>query len=181
MSGTGSLAVVSSSENKPGSVGQPPAPQFGVIFKMEVLEISKNSIQDVDLLIELMHQQMQDINSEKDRTSTESAVRNALKPESRAVFFFAKLDESPIGVAFVNIGSGIESGGDYLWINEIQISPQYRGKGFGSKLLNHILQWSQKNCMKSILCVADVSNIASQSLFRSEGFEVEDIKWIKKI
>ncbi len=132
------------------------------------------------MLIDLMHQQMVDINSTKNRSSIEAAVRNALKPESRALFFLAKEKNIAIGVALVNVGSGIEAGGDYAWINEIQISPQFRGKGFGLRLLKHVLNWLRKNALKSILCVANIDNMVSQSLFRSAGFELEDIKWMSK-
>lgn len=147
---------------------------------MELTEITEYNA-EIDVLIEVLYQQMLDINAEKDRSSIESAIKNALKPESRAMFFLAKDNNIPIGLAFINICSGIESGGDYVWINEIQIIPQFRGKGFGSDLLRCIMQWSKNNNMKAILCVADIKNSVSQSFFKSAGFTVEDIKWMKKI
>jgi GNAT superfamily N-acetyltransferase len=147
---------------------------------MDIVEINKHNTKEVEVLIDLMHQQMLDINSEKDRSSIASAIRNALKPDSRAIFFLAKQNEIPIGAAFINICSGIESGGDYVWINEIQIIPEFRGKGFGSRLLRHILEWSKSNNMKAMLSIAGIKNTVSQSLFKSAGFAVEDIKWMKK-
>lgn len=151
-----------------------------VIFKMDIIEINSHNAKEIDVLVDLMHQQMIDINSEKDRASIKSAINNALKPESRAVFFLAKQNENPIGIAFINVCSGIESGGDYIWINEIQILPQYRGKGFGTELLNHVVNWSKSKNMKSILSMAGVKNNVSLSLFKPAGFEIEDVKWIQK-
>ncbi len=152
----------------------------GVIFKMDIIEISSHNIKEIDVLVDLMHQQMIDINSKKDRASIKSAINNALKPESRAVFFLAKQNENPIGVAFINICSGIESGGDYIWINEIQILPQYIGKGFGTELLKHVVNWSKSKSIKSILSMSGVKNKVSQSMFASAGFEIGDVKWIEK-
>jgi GNAT superfamily N-acetyltransferase len=147
---------------------------------MDIVEISKNNSQDIDKLIDLLDQQMHDIDAAKDKSEIRHTVKNALKPESRALFFLAKERNSPVGAAFVNIGSGIQSGGDYIWINEIQILPQHRGRGYGSKLLNHVLEWASKNSMQSVISVTDIDNSASQALFRSAGFEMENIKWINK-
>ena len=147
---------------------------------MEILEITGHNKKELDVLVDLMYQQMIDINSEKDRPSIESAINNALKPESRTIFFLAKQNENTVGIAFINVCSGIESGGDYVWINELQILPQYRGKGFGAELLKHVVAWAKSKNIKSVLSVAGVKNKISQSLFKSAGFEIEDIKWIKK-
>ena len=151
-----------------------------VIFEMNIIEINGHNAKEIDVLVNLMYQQMIEINSEKDRTSIKSAINNALKPGSRAVFFLAKQNENPIGLAFINICCGIESGGDYIWINEIEILPQYRSKGFGTELLNHVVNWSKSKNIKSISSMTGIKNNVSQSMFASAGFEIEDVKWIEK-
>ena len=147
---------------------------------MDIIEISSHNTKEMDVLADLMHQQMIDINCEKDRASIASAINNALKPESRAVFLLAKQNGVPVGMVFINICSGIESGGDYIWINEIQILPKYRGKGFGTELLNHVVNWSKSKNIKYISSITGVKNNVSQSLFKSAGFKIEDMKWIEK-
>ena len=147
---------------------------------MKILEITDANTEDFYPLVDLLYQQMVDIGSEHSCLSIESAIKNALKPESRALFFLAKKDTIPTGVVFANICSGTESGGDYIWINEIQIPPDYRGKGIGKKLLNHVLQWSKRNNMKTVLGVTGIGNSASRALFKSENFTINDIKWMEK-
>ena len=147
---------------------------------MNVIELDNPEISDFQILVDLMFQQMSDIGSSKERSSVESAARNALKSESRTRFFLAKNDEVAIGAAFINICSGIESGGDYVWVNEIQISPDFRKQGLGKKLLDHILRWAKHNNYKFVMGVADQENTSSQALFESRGFSVEDTKWMIK-
>ena len=147
---------------------------------MEIIEINCSDTSDFELLVEILSQQMNDIGSIKSRLAIETAIQNALKPNSRAFFFLAKHDNIPIGLVFMNICSGIESGGDYIWINEILILPQYRGKGFGTELLNHVVNWSKSNNIKSIISMTGIKNNVSQSMFSSAGFEIEDVKWIEK-
>jgi len=148
---------------------------------MKIIEINNLSTKYLKDLAGLLYQQMHDINSENDLLQIEITIKNALKPESRALFFLARKDQISLGMVFINICSGIESGGDYIWINEIQISPEFRSQGIGKKLLNHVLKWSGRNNMKTVLCVADMNNTVSQSLFQSAGFSLENIKWMKKI
>ena len=147
---------------------------------MKIIEINNLDTEEIQILTDLLYQQMLDINSKSSRSAIESSIHNALKPESRALFFLAKEDEIPVGVVFVNICSGIESGGDYVWINEIQISPDYRRKGIGKRLLKHVLDWSRRNKMKTVLGVTGLINYSSQALFKSENFDIEDTKWMNK-
>lgn len=147
---------------------------------MQIIIIANVDTKELETLIDILYQQMLDIKSKKSRSSIELAIKNALKPEARSLFFLAKQDTIPIGVVFVNICSGIESGGDYIWINEIQISPEFRGKGVGRKLLRYVLTWAKEHSMKSVLGVTDIDNNPSQALFKSEGFDVEEIMWMKK-
>ncbi len=148
---------------------------------MEIIQISNSDTPYFELLVEALSQQMKDIGSNKSRSAIESAIQNALKPDSRAIFFLAKQDNVPIGTVFMNVCSGIESGGDYVWINEIQISPNYRGKGYGKELLNHVFEWSKMNSIKTMLSISGTNNTASQALFKSENFILDNIKWMERI
>ena len=147
---------------------------------MEISKIESLDTSDLGKLVDVFSQQMSDIGSNKKRSEIEIAIKNALKPESRAIFFLVKQEGVPIGVVFANICSGIESGGDYVWINEIQILPNQRGKGYGKELLQHLLEWSKANDIKTVLGVAGASNIGSQAMFMSEDFIIDDIKWISR-
>jgi GNAT superfamily N-acetyltransferase len=145
---------------------------------MEINKIDSSDTNDYSMLLDMLSQQMNDIGSHKSISSIESSLQNALKPDSRAICFLAKQDNVPIGMVFMNVCSGIESGGDYVWINEIRILPDQRGKGYGKELLNHVLEWSKMNDIQTVLGVTGISNNASQALFESENFIIDDIKWM---
>jgi len=131
---------------------------------MEIIKIDSSDTNDYSMLLDMLSQQMNDIGSHKS--------------DSRAICFLAKQDNVPIGMVFMNVCSGIESGGDYVWINEIRILPDQRGKGYGKELLNHVLEWSKMNDIQTVLGVTGISNNASQALFESENFIIDDIKWM---
>ena len=145
---------------------------------MNVIEITDSSDRHIGILKDLLHQQMIDIGSEKTGEVIESAIKNALKQGSRARFLLARLNSEAVGMVFLNVCSGIESEGDYVWLNEIQIKKEYRKQGIGRKLLDYVVNWAKANNYKCILGVTDPENKASQHLFRSGGFGVSDIRWL---
>lgn len=147
---------------------------------MEIIEINSPDTAYFELLVDAFSQQMKDIGSIKKHEEIAAAIRNTLKPESRALFFLAKQYGFPVGAVFINICSGIESGGDYVWLNEIQISPDHRGQGYGGILLNHVLEWAQTKGMKAILGITSEQNMPSQVLFQSRDFAIEEVMWMSR-
>jgi GNAT superfamily N-acetyltransferase len=89
------------------------------------LHDSLDSIPRLDALFELLQAEL--------RVEVRSSLAHALQPGSRAklvVLSEARTGE-PAGFAFFNVGSGLESGGDYIWLNEIHVSESFRGQGGG--------------------------------------------------
>lgn len=147
---------------------------------MEIIEIDRQDTSELPFLVELLHQQMKDIAAKKSKSEIRNSLLNALKPESRAVIFLAKEENKPLGMAFINVCCGIESGGDYVWINELQISPEFRRQGIAGKILNHVFNWSKARNMKANYAVTDETNLASQSLFKSVGYKIGNIRWMER-
>ncbi len=130
-------------------------------------------------LLNLLESQMLDIGALKSLEKIKASVKNALKPESRAKFFILyEMDQKPIGLIFFNICSGIESGGDYIWLNEIQILRPYRRKEFGKYFLQFLINWAKANEIKYISTMTSHQNIPSQNLFKSHGFDISNFKWM---
>jgi len=154
--------------------------ELGAMDHIEFIKIEKSETPYFEPLVDAFTQQMNDIGSNRSRLDVELAIKNALKPGSRALIFLAMDNDAIVGTVLLNICSGIESGGDYIWINEIQILPNQRRKGYGRKLLRHVLEWSRLNNIKTVLGIADVKNKASFGLFRSENFNINNMKWMSR-
>ncbi|RPI74572.1 MAG: GNAT family N-acetyltransferase, partial [Desulfobacteraceae bacterium] len=56
--------------------------------------------------------------------------------------------------------------------------PIFRKQGHGKHLLNHIVQWAQKNRYKHVFAVTAPKNTASQTLFQSMGFQTAETQWL---
>src|SRR3989304_4718111 len=89
-----------------------------------------DSIPRLDALLELLRAQLPD-------SDVRASLARVLLPGSPAKLLVLSEGDcaEPVGFAFFNVGSGLETGGDYLWLNEIHVSAQYRGQGGGRMMM----------------------------------------------
>jgi len=138
-------------------------------------------IQDFERVITLVQQQMSFIGYHQERDDVASEIRNSMKAESRSVFFVAyEEDQSAIGFAYGNICCGLETRGDYFWLNELYVSVESRKQGLGSELLEHVQTWSKQQGCSYLAMVTHPTNAKAQALYRDMGFELEELVWVDK-
>jgi GNAT superfamily N-acetyltransferase len=145
---------------------------------MEIKEIRTIEDGGSDDLFSLLDEQMRCIGAPKPGPVLRSSIENALRADSRSLFFLVFDPDRAIGVAFLNLCSGIESEGDYVWLNEIHITESHRNRGVGRMLLRHIADWARRHKCTRMVGVTARENSASRELFRSEGFRVSDVEWV---
>lgn len=79
-------------------------------------------------------------------------------------------DGTAIGMSYYNFGTGYACGGLYLWLNGIYIRPEYQKRGYGSRLLEYMVEDGRHQGMTLFLCSRHPANMASHNLFRRAGF-----------
>jgi len=150
--------------------------QYSIVPYRQTLEIA-----DFSHVVQLIQKQMQFIGYTKTSDEIVSVIRNAMKSGSRSVFFVAyEEDETAAGFAYGNVCSGMENGGDYLWLNELYVSPECRNQGLGSDLLSFVQAWAKANGCVYVAMVTHPTNERAQDLYRSNGFELEQLVWVDK-
>lgn len=132
-------------------------------------------------LLKMIGEQMSHIGSSSESKRLRSALKNALKSESRAYLFLSISEKEELqGFAFTNICSGLESGADYLWINELHIDEKFRKKGLAEEILSFIKLWAIKKSMPYMACISSSSNTPAQTLYKKMGFEISETLWVDK-
>lgn len=149
---------------------------------MKIIELNrlsgKKAIEDLNLML---IEQMKEINIDIDNEKIQKAINNAMKINSKAYFFILYTDENkPVGLCFFNVSSGIESGGDYIWLNELHIKKEYRKMGYGDYLLKFLNDWAKNNRCVNIVCITSTKNEASQKLFKNNDFALHNVVWAEK-
>ena len=149
---------------------------------MEEIRVAEKgtTLEHIDSLISLILKQMEAIGSEKDYGHVKRAIINASRDSSNAVFFLYFKDETMIAFAFGNVCAGLETGADYLWLNELFVDGTFRKMNIGSKILSFIEKWSKERDIKYLACITGSENVPAQNLYMKNGFELSKTVWVDK-
>jgi len=80
-------------------------------------------------------------------TSAEELARTLLGPQAKAHCLVCELDGRPVGYAvyFYNYSTWLGRNG--IWLEDVYVTPAYRGRGAGKALLRHVAQIAvAENC-----------------------------------
>ncbi len=81
-------------------------------------------------------------------------------------FFVAKSENKIVGYG------GIYTVLDEGYITNIAVLPEFRKKGFGTKIVNKIIDFSKEKALKFVTLEVRVSNTDAINLYKSFGFEI---------
>ncbi len=148
--------------------------QIKIITKFEEIE-------SLGKVISLIQKQMIVIGGFSDTDHIKNALKNALKPKSRS-FLFLWYSNADIPGAFVfsNICAGLETGSDYLWINELFVDNEFRKKDIATAMIQFIENWAKEKQIKYIACTTGLTNKPAQNFYIKNGFEKHKTMWVGK-
>jgi GNAT superfamily N-acetyltransferase len=148
-------------------------------MKIEVIS-NKIELKNREKLIQLVLKQMETIGSKKSYKQIEDAIDNALSDNKRSLFFLSYIKNDIAAFAFANICAGLESGADYLWINELYVEENFRRKNIASEIISFIEIWTKKQRIKYIACITGVDNISAKKLYQKKGYNLNKTIWVDK-
>lgn len=141
---------------------------------------SSSPLENTLPVLSLIQKQMGSVGSPKTPEHINKALSGVFRPGSRAALFLAYHNDIPIAFAFGNIGAGLESGGDYFWLNELYVDAPYRRRGCAGKLLSYIEGWLKSNGIKYIAGVTGKDNTGAQCVYKKSGYDTGDVVWFDK-
>lgn len=78
-------------------------------------------------------------------------------------------DEKPAGYAIICFSASQEACGKLLWLDELYIKPEYRGRGLGKSVFEYVAK-NYGNC-RFLRLEAEKDNARAIALYKSLGFE----------
>ncbi|MDD3058139.1 MAG: GNAT family N-acetyltransferase [Sphaerochaeta sp.] len=144
------------------------------------IEVYEHTLEIIDYegVLDLLGGQLTFIGYSPSRGEVASVLDNAMKQGSRSVLWVAYSQEQAVGFAFGNVCCGLESGGDYLWLNELYVSEKARLQGLGSLLLETVRSWAKLRGCTYLALVTHPSNVRAQHLYQEAGMELENLVWV---
>ena len=110
----------------------------------------------------------------------ESTLKMALDGSGECVLALAQGGGEYIGFAFANRGIGLESGGGYLWVNELFVKEEHRRGGVATALLSSFEAWARERRCTRIILAANPTNRAALGLYEKTGFSCQAVAWLEK-
>ncbi len=145
------------------------------------IETEKERLRVKKRLINLLQVHFEAIKTKKTEAHITKALERAWLYDSTAKFIGLYHENNLVGFCFFNIGFGISAGGPYVWLNDIFVQKAYRRKGGANALLKYLVQWVNAKQYGYIAAIADKNNVASQQLFKSNSFDIDqNIVWMDR-
>ncbi len=85
-----------------------------------------------------------------------------------------------VGMANALITVSTVEGGRVLLLEDVIVRSEYRGRGFGRQLVNHVLDWAREQKMTRVTLLADCDNRAALNFYGKLGFEPSHMTVLRK-
>jgi GNAT superfamily N-acetyltransferase len=131
-------------------------------------------------IVSLLKDQMEYIKTPKSSTEIKETIKLMFETE-HAKLMVIEDNGLLLGFVFFNISIGLQSGGKYIWLNEMHIHHMYRGMAYGSILFNELKKWAKSEGILRIMGIVDSFDERTRDFYIKQGTEVykEDIFSVK--
>ena len=116
-----------------------------------------------------------------DRTLQERGLRLILEQPNRGRIFVIRNRDRNIGMVNLLFTISTARGGFVILMEDCVIHPDHRGQGYGSMLVNHVVDFAQRKNFKRITLLTDRMSAESQGFFEKLGFEHSHMIPMRKI
>lgn len=149
---------------------------------MVKVELINNMTEFVEYtqIVSLLKDQMEYIKTPKTNEEIKATIKMMFQSEM-AKLMVIEDNGLLIGFVFFNVAIGLQSGGKYLWLNEMHIHKYYRGQGYGTILFDELKKWAKENDIKRVMGIIDDIDPRTKEFYQKRGTEIysEDIFSIK--
>lgn len=94
----------------------------------------------------------------------------AIVEDSASQLFIMRDDERIMGM--LTLGHYASPTGRKVWVEDVVVSADYRGKGLGRRLINHAIEYCRENLSPcTLMLTSNPARVAANELYRTSGFE----------
>src|SRR6202790_3238593 len=97
-------------------------------------------------------------------------LRLVFQQANRRRGFFLRRDNAIVGMINLLFTISTAEGGFVMLLEDLVVHDEYRGHGYGSKLLQHAIDFAKDKNFMRITLLTDRPELRSQALFRRFGF-----------
>lgn len=98
------------------------------------------------------------------------ALELILADPSRARIYVAREDKKVIAMTALHFTTSTAEGGKVAGLEDCIVRPEYRRKGVGKALLEHVIEQARAEGALRVMLLTDGDNARAQALYRKMGF-----------
>ena len=143
---------------------------------MDEPRIEQATLEDLPQLADLLYDLFtQEADFVPNRSKQMRGLRLILEQPNRGRIFV--LRQSGVIVAMINLLFTISTaeGGFVILLEDVVVHRNYRGQGFGDRLLRHAIEYAKKKDFLRITLLTDRINEDGQRFFKTHGFFVSSM------
>lgn len=145
-------------------------PEGGVRVEMATLD-------DLPALTELVMDlfAMSDGDFAPDREVQERGLRLILEQPSRGRIVVVRNEDQIFGMVNMLFTISTARGGFVIVMEDVVIHPHHRGQGFGTMLVDHVIEFAKQKGFLRITLLTDRISAESQEFFKKQGFDYSNM------
>lgn len=116
-----------------------------------------------------------------DRTAQERGLALILEQPSRGRIFVLRNGTEIFGMVNLLFTISTAMGGFVIQMEDVIVHPDHRGQGFGTRLLEHVIDFAKQKDFKRITLLTDKISAESQNFFRKHNFEYSNMIPMRRI
>ncbi len=138
---------------------------------MSDIVIEPATLEDLDELSTLLGELFsQESDFRPDKKRQLHGLRLIFEEPSRGRVFVLRRDRTIVGMINLLFTISTAEGGFVILLEDLVVHREFRGHGYGSKLLQHAIDFAKQKNFLRITLLTDRPEIQSQELFRRFGF-----------
>ncbi|MES2657653.1 MAG: GNAT family N-acetyltransferase [Verrucomicrobiota bacterium] len=140
------------------------------------------TIEDLPALTELV-MNLFDVSGDftPDRVLQERGLQLILEQPSRGRIFLVRNDDQIFGMVNLLFTISTARGGFVILMEDVVIHPDHRGQGYGTMLVDYVVEFAKKKQFKRITLLTDRISAESQEFFKKQGFEYSNMIPMRRI
>nr|WP_193210739.1 GNAT family N-acetyltransferase [Luteolibacter marinus] len=145
-------------------------------------KVETATIEDLPALTELVVDLMAGSDDfSPDRELQHRGLALILEQPSRGRIFVVRNETKIIGMVNLLFTISTAMGGFVILMEDVIVHPDHRGQGYGSMLVDHVIEFARQKDFKRITLLTDKISAESQNFFRKNGFEYSNMIPMRRI
>ena len=138
---------------------------------MSLTTITLVDAETLDAVIGLFEAQLREHEIATSRNDLRVVAQTVIADRRHGFMLVARApDGSPIGVAYASSLLSLEHGGVSGWIEELYVSPQWRGQGIGSRLIEEVVSRAKEASWRALDLEVDATHQRAKALYARHQF-----------